>query len=145
MSKIIVRDFNPTSDSGFIYSSFPKGVYHANLNPIKTNKSQWFQAFHANMNENLNKQIISIACMNDSPDTILGYLIINGECLEWIYVKELFRKQGIATLLLKNKKLKTINKDNLTKVGSIIMENHKDLITKKEDENDRPREIKETI
>ena len=51
--------------------------------------------------------------------------MIDGTNLEWISVKEDYRKQGIATLLLKDKLLKGFNESNLTKIGNGILEKYK--------------------
>ncbi len=131
--QIITRKFNPTTDSGFIYSSFPKGVYYASSNEIRMKKRDWFEDFYVYLNQLLSKAKVYIACTSDDPDVILAYAILKGDQLEWCYTKELFRKQGLATLLLKNKDIKSVNMVNLTNVGADILKNHPE-ITKKEQE-----------
>ena len=123
MSKVILRQFDPATDSGFIYSSFPKGVYHGSVEKIATPKDEWFGSFYNYLKEQLALATVSIACMQDDPDTILGYSILAGDTLQFVYVKAPYRNQGIATLLTKNK-FKDINVKNLTKVGAAILAKH---------------------
>lgn len=71
---------------------------------------------------------ISIACMQDDPQTIMGYSIISGPTLHFIYIKEKFRKQGIATLLLKlSDGIQDINFAFITKVGAAIINDHPEV------------------
>jgi hypothetical protein len=127
--QVIVRKFDPITDSGFIYSSYPKGVYHGAYIPINPKddykvKSSWFKAFYDKVKHQLAHSTVLIACMSDDPNTILGYAILTGDKLIFTYVKELFRNQGIATLLTHGK-YQTIEESNLTKVGKAILEKRK--------------------
>jgi hypothetical protein len=134
---IIIRPFNAEKDSGVIYSSFPKGVYYGSLNEIKIKKSLWFKNFFHYIQLQLHQAKVSIACLDNDENTILGYCIINGKTLEWVYVKEMFRKSGIAKLLLKNQTFDLINKDNLTRIGESILTNHPQLEKKNERTEDQ--------
>jgi len=135
MSSVIIRPFNPNSDSGFIYSSYPKGAYYGahdtseSVPPLKDRdnakiKAQWFKAFYQQVQQQLISSTVLIACISDEPNTVLGYAILSGTTLEWVYVKELFRNQGIAKLLVKNQQVETYR--NITKVGFAILSKHKE-------------------
>ena len=125
--QVVLRQiyYQPDADFGFIYSTFGKGVYHGSAEPIQTPKQAWFQDFYKYLNELLPNATILIACPEDSPTTILGYSIVYNETLHFCYTKELFRKQGIATLMLKNQDLNSINYLNITKVGKAILLKYK--------------------
>lgn len=136
MSSVIVRPFNSSVDSGFIFSSYPKGVYHGSstaINPVSDTtskeyrdfKDQWFKAFFEHVKHQLATAQVFIACLAEDPDAIIGYCIINSTTLEFIYIKEPYRKQGIAKLLIKNKEIKNVN--NITRVGSAILAKHPEL------------------
>ncbi len=122
--KIALRKFNPSTDSGFIYSSFPKGVYYAPNEEIHYDKQEWFENFYRYLNELLKTATIPIACVQEDPHVILAYSIIDKDVLHFVYVKELFRKQGLATLLTKNKGIVGVNMVNLTKIGADILAHH---------------------
>lgn len=132
MSKVIIRPFNEINDAGFLFSSWPKGVYHASANNIAVHKEEFFRIFYDYVKQMIHSADISIACMSDDHHTILGYSVIYEDELQWIYVKELFRRHGIATLLLKNQVLDGFNEDNLTKAGLAILRKHPELDNKKE-------------
>lgn len=134
MSQVTTRPFNPETDSGFIYATWTKGVYYGSLDESLSDKRQgkWFARFYPYISDQLKTAKIYVACMGDDPDTILGYVVINGTTLEWVYVKGLFRKNGIATLLIKNKGIESINETSVTKVGHAIMNSHPNLFKKEE-------------
>jgi GNAT superfamily N-acetyltransferase len=41
-----------------------------------------------------------VTCAADDPDQILGFLVHEGPVVHYLYVKELFRRKGLATALL---------------------------------------------
>ncbi len=123
MSIILLRQFIPEQDTGIIMSTWPKGFYYSGINiKPKSQKKLWFSEYYDYVKRMLKDGQVSIACMTDDADTILGYAVMNGSTLEWIYVKEAFRKQGIANLMLKGKKIESVS--NLTKIGKSIAEAH---------------------
>ena len=85
----------------------------------KAFKAIWFKEFHLKMSSLLKDATIYVACIQNDPDTLLGYSIIYKDTLEFVYVKELFRTQGIATLLTKDKYTKVATP--ITKVGLTII------------------------
>lgn len=134
MSLIAVRPFEPLKDAGFIFSTWPKSVYYSGINLEDCErKSDWFKAFHIYINNLLPESEISIACMQDDPGIIIGYCIVSGRTLQFIYIKELFRKQGIARLLLKlNPQIREINYAFMTRVGDAILAEHPNYPVKEE-------------
>lgn len=125
MTKVILRDFNPDSDTGLIYDTYPKGVYYGSAEPITTPKSEWFTEFFKVAKGQLQTAQIHIACLSDDPDFALGYSIIQDGQLEFVYVKKAYRNKGIATLLTKNK-YQSINPANLTRVGKAILQKNQE-------------------
>ena len=143
--QVVLRKFNPDRDSGLIYSSYPKGVYYGSQAPINPTgddkiKSAWFKTFHRELKNQIEGSTIIIACMSDDPDIILGYSIMTDTTLDFIYVKEMFRSQGIARLLLKNQKVEHYK--NVTKSGHSILqkEGNKDGREQGIDADDRERD-----
>lgn len=123
MSTVIIRPFKPDEDSGVIYASWPNGAYYGSLEPIEERKSRWFKEFYSYMKDRLSDSEIIIACLKEDPTIIIGYAILSGTCLEWIYVKEAFRNQRIATLLLLNKPIDSVKR--FTKIGYAIFNKEK--------------------
>lgn len=128
MSKIVAKEYikySPKADFGFVFETWPKGFYYGGLTiGIESDKKTWFQKFYLYVKKQLEEAKVYIACMSDDPTTILGYAVINGTTLEWIYVKEKFRMQGIASLLLNGKTVDSYN--NMTKLGQIILEKQRE-------------------
>lgn len=124
MSQIIIRPFKP-EDTGLIYSSYAKGVYygkehHEDIEQNDQTKDGWFKDFHTKVNQQIQDATIYVACSRDDEDFTLGYAIIQNNVLQFVYVKPLYRNQGIATLLTKDK-YQTINPNHMTKVGYAII------------------------
>lgn len=61
------------------------------------------------------KTQIKIACLNEDPDVILGYSVMEGDhTLHFVFIKEIWRKMGIAKQLVPKSVVTTTH---LTKVG----------------------------
>lgn len=122
MSEVTIRAFDPDTDSAIIYDSWPKGVYYGRTNRIRDSKHLWFKEFFEQAQVILARAKVYVACMGDDPSTIFGYSIVDGDTLEFVYVKGMMRKQGIATLLVKNKGIK--NCRNVTRAGRMLLEKY---------------------
>lgn len=121
MIEVKIRPFDAEQDSGFLYSTMPKGVYFGSSSRQTYYRNDFFIHFQKYMKELLTHAKVSVACMQDDPRIILGYSVFADTILHFVYVKELFRKQGIATLLLKNQPISAICEKNLTKIGVDIL------------------------
>lgn len=104
-------------DLGLIYDTWPKGAWFSGVYGHNGDKDQWFTVFYRRAQSVLRRADVTIACLETDPDFILGYSIIDGETLEWIYVKDSYRKQGIARFLLKDKSVVAVNEKTITKLG----------------------------
>lgn len=122
MSQVTIRPFDEGGDSGIIYSTWPKGAYYGALEIPPGNKKRWFKSFYEHVKERLKDSEIRIAALTEDPGVIIGYAIIHGKTLEWAYVKEAFRLQGICRLLLLNREIEMIA--NVTKIGRYIAKKH---------------------
>ena len=115
---IVIRPFRDT-DSGLIYASYAKGVYHGQGRD-EADKPHWFQAFHTLVQHQIQNCTIYMACDSEDPDHTLGYSIVQNGELQFVYVKPLYRQQGIGRLLT-NGKYETINQQHMTKLGQLFM------------------------
>jgi hypothetical protein len=125
--KITTRPFYPGTDSAFIFGTWSKGVYfgtvHAKQN--KRERSKWFQDFHKRAVDLLPTCKVTMAHIDDDTNTLHGYAITQNGVLDWIWVKPLFRMQGIGKLLYKAAGPFTgINLANQTPIGAAIMKSH---------------------
>ncbi len=145
MTQILIRPFKLQTDAGFIYGTLPKAIFYESMEPIPYKSEKHF--INAELSSYLKNQIensrILIASPKEAPDLIIGYSIINGSILEFVYVKLAYRNHGIASLLTKNQGLTSFNPKNLTKIGHLITNEHPSLFKPKEEskEEESPNAI----
>lgn len=116
-----IRSPNP-DDINFILATWLRGLYYGD---------SWFTQVpkHIFM-ENYKKMATSIlmspgvkvkvACLNDDPSVIIGYSVVTAddEAVVWVFVKTVFRKQGVGrSLVPKAPKHVTL----LTKLGKTLL------------------------
>lgn len=138
MSRVTIRPFNKDTDQALIYSTWSNGVYYSVPERRKwseVQKSNWFEPFCRIISNYLDEAKIYVACMEDNESTILGYSVIYKDVLEWIYVKELFRNQGLGTFLTQNKGITSVNHTNITRCAENILENHPHLFEEEKEEH----------
>lgn len=107
-------------DRNFIMATWLKGLRYGN---------DWFELIEASVYyENYQKSIdrvlglviteVRVACLEDSPDVILGYSVARGKTLDWVFVKKTWRGIGIARDLVPND-INTVS--HVTDVGRSIL------------------------
>ena len=118
------------SDRGFIFSTWMNALYYGNRwrkdsekvpgAPIdlygEMDEKLFFQCYRQVIDKILSKKTTSavIACLSDDADSILGYAITEPEVLHFVFVKEAWRRIGIAKAIVpSDTKLVT----HLTKMG----------------------------
>lgn len=101
--KIKIRQIRP-EDYNFIIKTWIKSAYNGG-----TGYFERYGVFHKGMDIIIKRKYESgeidgfVACMEDDEDLILGFAVFGLDyCLHYIYVKEAFKKQGIARALLKH-------------------------------------------
>lgn len=98
-----IRDYKE-SDKSFVLATFLRGLYHGD---------SWFSQIPRDVFMNSYKiiaesmivspkNIIQIACLKEDSDVILGYSILSADfkAIRWVYVKSVWRKQGIGRSLV---------------------------------------------
>lgn len=124
---IISRAFDPETDTALIYATWRNSLWFDEKRDER-GSGQFFTDATKMIRSILKRPTVSvrIACDKDSPiDGILGYSVIDGTNLEFVYVKVNFRKAGIATLLTKG--ITSWSKP-ATKIGRKIEEKKKSEI-----------------
>jgi len=88
-------------DRSFILSTWLRGQYWKNDYFTKMDKDDYFKDFGAAVNTLLNVPSVNVFCavLEDSPDTIIGYLVFCNAVAYWAYVKKDYRKNGILNML----------------------------------------------
>lgn len=142
-----LRAFQKDEDQNFILSTWLKGLYHGNrpergdhscqhmseclecsklFDPYAEIPPDLFYATYAKVILKileLDSTIVSIACLKESEDVILGYSVISSSAayplmVHWVYVKHDWRKIGLLHDLLPDR-IDCVT--HLTKVGKTIL------------------------
>jgi len=143
-SELFKRRKFQEDDRKFILQSWLKGYYHGNSvikkssvdSEGKTKErffgNSWLRLINERLfNENYSKVLaqilmrdveIPIISLVAEPSVILGYAVIEGSKLHWIFVKEMWRGIGLAKDLLKPHVITECS--HLTSVGQLIKPTH---------------------
>lgn len=107
-NKISIRKAT-LSDMAFICNSWSKGVRFGLSTPDKCQHVDlmreipleiFIPSYKKVMDSILERDIdVEVACLEDDPDVILGYAITEYQILHWIFVKDVWRGQGIGKML----------------------------------------------
>jgi ribosomal protein S18 acetylase RimI-like enzyme len=131
---VILRDIQPT-DHALIFSSWRNALWFAEKRP--DNEADKFYAMTSKSIRKLldNKENhVKIACLQEDPDEIIGYAVLNKSHLHFVYVKVDYRKKGIGSLLTKG--FETVTRPQ-TRIGKVLVEKKKLVIKEKEDVSTR--------
>ncbi len=126
---IIIRPFDKEKDGAFLFSYWRNNLYYE-----EDRTADETIRFYRTINKHINnilintKAVVKIACDKANNDCIAGCSVLIDDNLEWVYIKDAYRKQGIATLLCKG--FKTISEPS-TRIGLSIAR-RKDLKVKGE-------------
>src|SRR5580658_2449419 len=73
-----LRAYNPEQDKAFIFASWLKGLYYGDTAFKEIPKAIFMENYHRVIEHiiNRNETDITIMCLKDEPDTILGYTVI---------------------------------------------------------------------
>lgn len=119
---IITRSFIPDLDQAMIYATWRNGRYYGmkdkHREKHRGDSTIVFRRLTSEIAQAMNEAQVKIACLEDDPTIIVGYVVFHGNHLDWIYVKEDYRKQGVASLLIP-KDIQTITATP-TKLGSSL-------------------------
>jgi hypothetical protein len=105
---ITVRDYVP-GDHSFVMATWLRGLYYGDSWFSAIPKSIFMANYHAALERLLSgPSRVRIACLKDSPDVILGYVVTRKmaigteviDVLDWVFVKAAWRRIGIAKLLV---------------------------------------------
>jgi len=114
---IAIRDFHP-NDTNFIYDTWLNSLRYGNQVFGLIDTVRYYEVYRAIITHILKDAQVKVACLKEDDQIILGYSVTDKDSkVHWVYVKELWRKLGIAKDLLP-KTIKTIT--HLTVVGQAI-------------------------
>jgi GNAT superfamily N-acetyltransferase len=117
--RVVCRPFDAKTDSGFVYSSWRNSAFYGASPPLREDAATFFHKQTEWIAHTLWDAKVHIACLEDSPNTIVGYSVVTGDHLDWVYVKPDYREKGIATMLIPPKV--TSYTSFTTKIGRAIL------------------------
>lgn len=117
---VILRDYQSVCDEAYIYASWRNAAYYSAYKRPEGNAKTFFHKQSRKIKEILETSNVKIACLEESPNVIIGYSVSTGDHLNFIYVKHDYRLKGIGALLMP-KDIKTVTSE-LTKAGKAIVE-----------------------
>ncbi len=89
-------------DVSFIYATFLKGLRHGNTVNRALPSRVFYPRFHDKLTAILESPgtVVTVACLTEAPEIILGYSVTSQDTLHCIYVKKAYRSAGIGRKLL---------------------------------------------
>ena len=119
-SVVIVFRNMKDEDLAMIYSTWRNSSYYSAVSRPEMPTNEAFRIKTIEIKNIMTNCEAKVACLKDSPDTIIGYSIWDDKHLYWVYVKPEYRRQGIAKRLVP-KDIETIPEE-LTALGERIAE-----------------------
>jgi hypothetical protein len=115
------------SDVPFIFSTWLKGLRYGNEIFELVPAEIYFENYHRIIQNILASPStqISVACLKEDKDVILGYAVYTGTTLHWCHVKTAWRNIGIAKQLVPEN---TNTVSHVTKLGAGILKNHPTVV-----------------
>ena len=95
---IAMWTFRPAvgKDIPFIYATMLNSLRVDSVIGSSTRKSVFYNEYNPILDNILLNARVTVACLPDDSNVILGYAIHDGNLLHYVYIKEAFRLQGIA-------------------------------------------------
>lgn len=96
----LIRDYRP-EDKAFIMSTWLRGLYYGNQFYALMEKNTFMDVYKQVLEALLQRSIVKVACLVEDQDVILGYIVLSNDVntIHWVFIKQAFRKQGIAKSL----------------------------------------------
>ena len=94
-----IREAN-ANDIPFIYATWLNAIKNDSAVGLSTTKTVFYESYRLVLDNILAKNsIVLVACKQDEPNVIYGYMVSEDKKLHFTFVKEHFRELGIAKSL----------------------------------------------
>lgn len=104
------------ADHAFVYSTMLKGLYYGCPLYSQIEQRAFFDNYSQIVKRLLGHAELRVACLADEPETVVGYALVRGPVLDFVFVKKAWRGNGIANRLCAD--INTVT--HLTKTGQSI-------------------------
>ena len=124
---ITTRPWNPDTDKPFVMATWLKGLLYGDSWFSIIPKDVFMPTYHAFLTQLLDSPgvEVTIACLVEDPDVIVGYSVATNTVLHWVFCKKAWRKIGVARLLLP-KTVSTVS--HLTDLGRKLLPKLPDVV-----------------
>lgn len=116
-----IRDANE-NDKNFILATFLRGIYYGETFFSEVPKTLFMERYKlvAQALVNDRNTTIKVACLPDDQDVVLGYSIMSGVTVNFVFVKAAWRQKGIAKSLLPDNPTYVVPQ-HITKIGQSLL------------------------
>lgn len=105
-------------DRNFIFSTWKTGLKYGNTIYAKEEPRAFDQRYQEVIESILKQATTTVAALKEDNDVILGYSVTRDDTIDWVFVKNLWRKIGLAKELLKHIAPKYVS--HITKPGESL-------------------------
>lgn len=89
-------------DINFIYATWLRSYRSGSSIGRQARNTVYYREYNKVIDHLLNSSTIKVACLDDDPLIILGYAVFDRDNIHYIFVKEAFRRLGIARRLVES-------------------------------------------
>ncbi len=120
LAVVVLRPFDRVFDQPFIFSSWRNALWYDDDNRAEGQSDRFYRHATKSIRTILDSPAcrVRIACVDGVADHIVGYSVVTGDCLQFVYVKADYRGRGIGRLLVP--KSITAVSPVMTKIGRAI-------------------------
>lgn len=104
---IVVREYRHEADQAFVYSTWLRNYKYSSYFAKRIKPAIFFAGQHKVIDHLLAKPStkVVVACDRNDADTIMGYLAFEPGVVHFVFVKDAYRKLGVATALFASQRI----------------------------------------
>lgn len=105
-----LRHYIPPSDESFVYKSWLDGLYFGNKEFNKMGHDEFHEDYRRVIKHILAKEdcVVIIACLKEDNDVIIGFSVTRPTIIDWVFVRNAWRRLGIGKDLVSHIKPETV-------------------------------------